>query len=68
MRGVYVVLVPVLAWVGFILWYAPIALLFSLPWIAAALWIAYRGGWDLLRARGKDQDPQSQQLRSFGAR
>jgi hypothetical protein len=46
-------------------WTAPFALLFSLPWVAAAAWVVYRGGWNLLFPR--DVRSQAEQLPGFRA-
>ena len=46
-------------------WTAPFALLFSLPWVAAAAWVVYRGGWDLLLPR--HVRTQAEQLPGFRA-
>ena len=58
-----------LIWVGALLWLTPLALLFSLPWLAATAWLISRVGWTALSAdNDREFESQAKRLRSFGAR
>jgi len=60
--------VLVVAWVALVLWAAPIALLFGLPWIVAIVWAARRAGVDIVAPTGgRAIESQADRLPSFGA-
>jgi hypothetical protein len=63
----WVVLVGALVGVLPVVLFAPTALLFALPWLAAIVWVAWRAGWSVLWSDHGDEFPsQSHRLRGFG--
>jgi len=56
----------VLAFLIVVLWFAPIALLFAAPWIAATAWVVARRGLGvLLPPDGRTFPSQADQVRGF---
>ncbi len=44
-------------------------MVFALPWILAAVWVCYRGGWSVLWSEnGKEFSTQATRLGGFGHR
>jgi hypothetical protein len=63
----WAVLIGALAGLPPVVLFAPTALLFALPWLAAIFWVAWRTGWSVLWSdHGDEFLSQSKRLRGFG--